>query len=181
MTTVIDLTDPAQIENKLKKEMNARIKNANKAFAADIADFMVDAMKNEVESGEFYTMGGTKVKGAFNTGELNRSITRVIKDNVIIVGAGAAHAKDVEYGLTAQEAKQKVEYQDILQWVKDKRFTTPGKAKYVARKILKYIHDSGISHRPFFRRGIASTQANVENIKKANASKYKKIFKGESV
>ena len=162
------------------KEAENRAKKSLKAYGVDIADHLVDSMKREIESGTFETMGGTKVTGAMNTGELLRSVGRKIKGNTIIIGVGAAHAKDVEYGLNAAEAKLKVKFAAILQWVKDKGISRGAKAKWAARNILKFIHANGINQRPYFRRGIASTEANKANIMRRNAKKYKQILKGET-
>lgn len=176
----IDLTNPAQIEALFLKEAKKRANKALKSFGVDIADYLVDSMKREIESGDFETMGGTKVKGALNTGELLRSVGRKIKGNTIIIGVGAAHAKDVEYGLSAAEAKFKVKYPAILQWVRDKKISRGTKAKWAARKILQFIHENGINHRPYFRRGLATTEANKATILRQNAKKYKRILTGET-
>jgi hypothetical protein len=159
--------------------MSERILKATRIMANAIADYFLQIATDEIREGTFFTAGGSRVKGALAQGELLRSGTKHVEENMIKVGFGAAHADKVEYGLTAQEAQLEVTYEDIREWVKVKQIGTPAQQPHLAKRILERIHELGISPRPFFRRALSSTEANINQIINSVMPEIEKIMNGE--
>ena len=177
MSKEIDITNPNEVAEMIL-EIEKRIRRANKYHATAVADYILQKSTEEIQEGRFETAKGTPITGVFNTGELMRSSGRKITKNKIIVGFGAAHSIDMEYGLTPNETRSKTTYQDILRWVKDKGIGKNGGEQIgMARKILKNLYQFGVSPRPFFRRGISKAQADTRKILNAITPKMNNILK----
>ena len=156
--------------------MEERLVKASKFLALAIADYIIEKATDEIREGDFVTAGGAKVKGALNTGELLRSSGRIIKRGEILVGFGAAHAEKVEYGLTAAEAQVEVDYDNIREWVRNKKIGTSSQQPYIAKKILGRIHELGISPRPFFKRAVITAERDIQRIIESVAPDIKRIM-----
>ena len=177
MSKEIDLTKPNEVAEMIQ-EIEQRIQRANKYHASAVADYILQKSTEEIQEGRFETARGSPVTGVFNTGELMRSSGKKITKNKIIVGFGAAHAVDMEYGLTPSETRSKTTFQDILRWVKDKGIGKNGGEQIgMTKKILKNLYEFGVSPRPFFRRGISKTQADARKILNAITPKMNNILK----
>jgi len=177
MVKKIDLTDQQAVEDFFRGELKKRLDKAMKYYGKMVADHIVDLMTNEVEQGDFETAGGTKVVGAFNTGELMRSLGRKVKRDEILVGSSAEHSVDVEFGLTPAEAKNKVTFDDIHQWVLDKKIASGNKAYPVAQAILNNIYKWGVSPRPFMTRALAIAKTEINKIKEKAKPGINKIIR----
>lgn len=160
-----------------KKQVADNLQRAKEFIADLLADAIIQFATEELVSGTYYTAGGYRVQGAFNTGALMRSSGKVTTKDKVIVGYGEEYASDLEYGLTAADVRTKVKLEDIEKWVRQKGFAAiAGQEKEIAERVYNAMLKNGVAPRPYFRRAIARVKAEWRSIVMSHQEAIQKII-----